>query len=163
MVAAVNADPNAPIIAYAGFNNVTPVQDDSAKFVYVAKDYRLTPKVYSSYITLTNVAAGTVVYHTAEDTSVTTVEATDWVNDYENLKNIQWAGNIDFDRNAEYFPQKGQKYNSYFFKVDWTQNTGGLSVAGQKSVTGESTFIVYCKQGLALDTALDAFATDMNV
>lgn len=163
MVAVINADPNSPVIAYAGFNNVTPAQDDSTKVVLVAKDYRYDFEVYCNAVTFTAVAVGTTVYHTAEDTSAVTAVATDWVNDYENLKNYQWVADLDFDRNAEYFPEKGAKYNSYFFKVDWTQDTGGHTVVGQKAVTGETTFIVYVKQGIALDTALDAFATDVNV
>lgn len=163
IVAVINADPNAPVVAYAGFNNVTPVQDDSAKIVLIAKDYRVDFNLYSSALSFTADAAGTTVYHTAEDTSAVTVAASDWVNDYENLKTVQWANGVDFDRNAEYFPQKGAKYNSYYFEIDWSQDTGGHTVPGQAAVNGKSKFIVYAKQGLAVDTALDAFATDMNV
>lgn len=166
MVAVINADPNAPVVAYAGFNNATPAQDDSDKIVLVAKNFREDVDLYPSIdggLAVTAVANGTTVYHTAEDTSDDTTDAVDWVNDYENLKNKQWVADLDFDRNAEYFPQKGAKYNSYFYKVDWEQDTGGHTVPGQKAVTGESTFIIYVKQGLALDTALDAMATDMNV
>lgn len=166
MVAVINADENSPVVAYAGFNNATPAQDDSDKIVLIAKNFREDFEIYPSTngtLALTEVAAGTTVYHTVEDTNDDTVAASDYVNDYENLKNKQWVADLDFDRNAEYFPQKGAKYNSYFYKVDFTQDTGGHTVPGQKAVTGEVTFIFYVKQGIALDTALDAFATDMNV
>lgn len=163
MAKVINADPNAPVVAYAGFDNASPDQDDSAKLVLVAKSKRTKFQLYSSVIAFTEVAAGTTVYHTAEDTSATTAVAVDFVNDYEILKSQQWVTDLDFDRNAEYFPQKGAKYNSYYFEVDWTQNTGGHSVPGQTAVTGRSMFKIYVKQGLALDTALDAMTTDMNV
>jgi hypothetical protein len=163
MVAVINADANAPVIAYAGFNNASPIQDDSAKIVLVAKDERVTFDLYSSKIAFTAVAAGATVYHTVEDTSVTTVASSNSVNDYENLKNKQWVTDVDFDRNAEYFPEKGAKYNSYYFEVNWTQDTGGDSVPGQVAVSGKSQFMFYVKQGLALDTAMDAMTTDMNV
>jgi hypothetical protein len=164
MAAVINADANAPVIAYAGHNNAaTPTQDDSAKLVLVAKDERVTFDLYSSKIAFTAVAAGTTVYHTAEDTSAVTVASSNSVNDYENLKNKQWVTDLDFDRNAEYFPEKGAKYNSYFFEVNWTQDTGGDSVPGQVAVSGKSQFMFYVKQGLALDTAMDAMTTDMNV
>ena len=138
MAAVINADSNAAVVAtYA--------------------DVTLT-------LTAKNFRESFVLYHpTITGTFATGTPAVDWVNDYENLKTKQWVTNLDFDRNAEYYPEKGAKYNGYYFKFDWTQDTGGHTVPGQKATTGESTAIVYCKQGLALDTALDAFATDMNV
>ena len=138
MAAVINADENSLVVAtYA--------------------DVTLT-------LTAKNFRESFVLYHpTVVGTFATGTPAVDWTNDYENLKNYQWVIDMDFDRNAEYYPVKGAKYNSYYFKMDWEQDTGGHTVAGQKAVTGESTFIIYCKQGLALDTALDAWTTDMNV
>lgn len=166
MADAINADDNSEVIAYVGFNNVTPVQDDSDKLVLEAKNTRVFFKLYpgtDSPLTWTDVAAGQTVYHTAEDTNSTTAVAVDSINAYENLKNIQWVTDLHFDRNAEYYPEVGATYNSYYWEIDWTQDTGGHSVPGQAAVSGKSQFVVYAKVGTALDTALDAFATDVNV
>jgi hypothetical protein len=117
-------------------------------------------------LTLTgkNFGESFVLYHpTVEGVFAIGTAAANWTNDYENLKNYQWVVDLDFDRNAEYYPEKGAKYNSYYFRTNWTQDTGGHTIPGLKEQTGESIFIVYVKQGIDLDTAMDAFATDMNV
>ena len=142
IAAVINADENSPVTAVAAAGVVTLTQ----------KNFR----EYTAAYVGDNADGWTSAW-------AVTTPATDWINDYENLKNYQWVTDLDFDRNAEYFPEKGAKYNSYYFKFDWTQDTGGHTVPGQKATTGESTAIVYVKQGIALDTALDALATDMNV
>jgi len=167
IVAAINADPDAPVTAVAGFDDSggTTTQNDEDKVILLNKNKREYTNMYvggADPFTITALNVGTDVAYVA-NTAYTTVNASDYVNDYETLKNVQWVTDLHFDRNAEYYPEQGAKYNSYYFEVDWEQDTGGDSVPGQKAVTGNSKFIVYVKQGTALDTAMDAFATDMNV
>ena len=138
MMDVINADSNASVVAT--YDDVT--------LTLTAKEFATSFELFHPNV---------------EGVYATGTPAVNWVNDYENLKNYQWAVNVDFDLNAEYYPEKGTKYNSYYFKFDWTQDTGGHTVPGLKAVTGESTAIIYVKQGIALDTALDAFTTDMNV
>lgn len=141
IAAVINADTNAPITAAAALGVVTVTQKDFREFstVYVGAN-----NAWSSVFAVTT-------------------PATDWVNNYDTLKNVQWVTDMDFDRNAEYYPERGAKYNSYYYEITWDQDTGGHTVPGQVATEGKSTFIVYVKQGLDLDTALDALATDMNV
>jgi len=138
MAAVINADDNAAVVAT--YDDVT--------LTLTAKNFRESFNLYTSAI------AGTFA---------TGTPAVDWVNDYENLKTKQWVADLDFDRNAEYFPQKGAKYNSYLYEIISEQDTGGHTVPSQVAVQAKTQFMVFVKQGLTLDTALDAMATDMNV
>ncbi len=123
LVAVINADKNALVTAYAGFNNASPAQDDTAKIVLIAKTKGHTVNLYrgeysvpdqTTYTaTATKNAVATTVYHTAEDTSAVTVAAALPINTYEYLKNIEWHKNMDFDRNVEWYPQKDTKYVGY--------------------------------------------------
>ena len=138
MAEVINADTNAPVVAT--YSNVT-----------------LT-------LTAKNFGETFVLYHpTIVGVYATGTPAVNWTNDYENLKSVQWVTDLDFDRNAEYYPEKGTKYNSYYYEIKWEQDTGGHTVPGQVATEGKSVFMFYVKQGLAFDTAMDAMATDMNV
>ena len=138
MAAVINADLNSFVVATTSDVTLT----------LTAKNYGETFELFHPDITGV-LATGT--------------PAVNWTNDYENLKNYQWVADIDFDRNEEYFPRKGTKYNSYYFEFTSTSDLGGHTVPGETSKTAKSVVIIYCKQGLTLDTALDAFTTDMNV
>jgi hypothetical protein len=85
------------------------------------------------------------------------------VNTYDTLKNRNWATNLDFDRNVEYFPEYGATYVSYYFEVDRAGFVGGQTVPSEKNVTSRTGYRLYVKTGSALITALDLLVTDMNV
>jgi hypothetical protein len=169
MVAAINADKNATVTAFAGFNNASPVQDDSAKIVLVAKSPGIKVDLYMSTsvagITLAKVANGTTVYHTAEDTSVTTAVATLPINTYDYLKNIEWHKNLDFDRNMNWMPLPGKTYNSYYFEVNGTAKVGHADGSLPSEVPGaiRTGYKVWAVVGSTLATKLDLLVTDMNV
>ena len=86
------------------------------------------------------------------------------INTYEVLKDIQWSNSVDFDRNAEYYPEKGAKYTSYTFKIQGTEiASGGHTLPSKVPGTFETEYVFYVKEGLDFNTAMDAFAFDMNV
>lgn len=169
LVAAINADKSSPVTAYAGFNNVTPVQDDSAKIVLVAKKVGISVDLYVgsgvSGISIAKVAAGTTVYHTAEDTSVTTAKASLPINTYDYLKNIEWAKNLDFDRNLNWMPLPGTSYNSYYFEIEGTAFVGHGDGSLHSEVPGKQRVghKLWVKTGTTLATALDLLVGDVNV
>jgi hypothetical protein len=162
IAATINADPKAPVTAYAGFNNASPAQDDSAKVVIVAKYVGQKVNLYSNKITMTKVANATVVYHTVEDTSVTTAVATSPVGTYDALKNIDWAANMDFDRNVNWYPAQGAQYNTYYFEVNDTGFTSGQDVSGGVNLAVKTAFKMYVKTGTTLATAMDLLVGDLN-
>lgn len=164
IVATINADKASLVIAYAGFNNVTPVQDDSAKLVLVAKLPGVKVNFYSSKLAMTKVAAGVTVYHTVEDTLVVTAGASLPVANYAALKSIDWARNVDFDRNVEIAPEIGANYNAYYFEIDSTGPAMGTqTIASGKVLDARTAFRLYVAQGLTLATKLDLLVTDLNV
>ena len=176
LVAQINGDPDSLCIAYAGFNNVTPAQDDSAKIVLVGRNVGVSVNLYvgeysvwdqTAYsVTLAKSAAAATVYHTAEDTSVTTAIATLPVNTYAALKNVNWAKNFHIDRDVNWMPLPGATYNSYYFEVvtqvAQTQPGNDPNVGEVKGVQ-EFPVRVYAKVGTTLATALDLVTTDLNV
>jgi hypothetical protein len=163
------------VTAYAGFNNASPAQDNTASIVLVAKTKGQTvdlfrgeyavPDQTTYVVTATKAAAAVTVYHTAEDTSAVTVKATLPINTYEYLKNLEWAKNMDFDRNSEWYPQKDASYAGYYFEVVSSSvvNFGGADVASAAPNDATTGFKLWVKSGLTLGTALDAFLADMNV
>lgn len=169
LVATINADVNSPVTAYAGFNNVTPAQDDSAKIVLVAKEVGIKVDLYlgsgATGISLAKSAAGATVYHTAEDTSATTAAASLPINTYDYLKNIEWAKNLDFDRNMNWMPLPGKQYNSYYFEIEGTAFVGHSDGSLHSEVPGKqrSGYKVWAVTGSTLATKLDLLVGDVNV
>lgn len=163
IAATINADENSPVTAYAGFNNVTPAQDDTDVLVLVAKQKGQKINFYAAGQTFTKAAAGVTVYHTAEDTSVVTVAPALPVSTYDSIKNSDWAKNVDFDRNVEFAPEYGAEYTAYYFEVDSTGVNGSQTIAGGKALESRTGFRLYVKEGLTLETALNLLVTDMNV
>jgi hypothetical protein len=169
LVENINADKNAQVTAYAGFNNASPAQNDSAKIVLVAKTVGQKVDLYLGAsvtgVTLTKAAAGVTVYHTAEDTSAVTVAASLPINTYDYLKNIQWAKNLDFDRNVNWMPLPGVSYNSYYFEVNGTvpPSSGSVPHPSQKQNAVKTGYKIWVKTGTTLATKLDLLVTDMNV
>jgi hypothetical protein len=162
IAATINADSRSLVTAYAGFNNVTPGQDDSAKVVLVAKVPGMSIELFSNKITLTKVAAGTTVYHTAEDTSAVTANPTLPVNTYDSLKNVNWAKNFDFDRNVEWMPAQGGSYNSYYFVINDTGMVGAQNVSAGKNLDVQTAYRLYVQTGTTLATAMDLLVGDLN-
>jgi hypothetical protein len=129
LVAQINADAFAPVTAYAGFSNASPVQDDTNKIVLVGKTAYIGCSVnlyvgtyadsqQTTYtVSLTKSAAGATVYDTAEDGVHTIQLAALPVNTYAALKNINWAKNFTIDQNINWMPLPGQQYTSYYFEV----------------------------------------------
>lgn len=175
LVLVINADKNSMVTAYAGFNNASPVQDNTASIVLIAKTKGQTANLYrGAYgspdqvtytVTATKAAAGVTIYHTAEDTSAVTAEATLPLNTYEYLKNISWPKNLDFDRNPEWLPAKDTNYVGYYFEIVSSSvvDMGDNDVPSSAPASATTGFKLWVKSGLTLDTALDALKTDMNV
>lgn len=176
IVAQINGDIYSPVIAYAGHNNAaTPTQDDSAKIVLVAKDAGVEIGLYvgeysvqdqTAYtIALAQVAVGTTVYHTVEDTNVVTANPANAINTYDYLKSIDWAKNLDFDRNVHWYPEKGASYNSYYFEVNGAvQSTVGSSpIPSQVNNAVRYGVKLWVKTGTTLATNMDLLTGDVNV
>lgn len=181
LVARINADPYAPVIAYAGHNNASaPVQDDSDKIVLVAKNAGQSINLYvgeysvwdqTSYaVTLTKVpnsygSPTGAVYHTIEDTFVTLADAALPVGTYDALKNINWAKNFDIDRDINWMPLPGASYNSYYFEVasqGLAQQLGNNPSPGEIANAQVYAVRLYVKSGLTLDTNLTLLEADVN-
>jgi hypothetical protein len=169
LVATINGDKASQVTAYAGFNNASPAQNDSAKIVLVAKKVGQSVNLYYSagtgVGTLTKDAAGVTVYHTVEDTSAVTVAASLPINTYDYLKNIRWDVNFDVDRDLNWLPLPGVQYNSYYFEVNGTvhPSTGNDPIPGEKHNTAKYGVKLWVKSGLTLDTALTLLVGDVNV
>lgn len=175
LVAQINADPDALVTAYAGFNNATPAQDDSAKIVLVGKIAGVSVNLYvgeysvwdqTTYtVALAKSAVGATVYHTVEDTSVTTAAPALPVGTYDALKNINWAKNFSIDQNINWMPLPGASYNTYYFEVrsqTLAQQLGGdpsPNLLQNNQVYGVR---LYVKSGLTLDSALTLLEADLN-
>lgn len=175
LVARINADPKSQVIAYKGFNNASPAQDDSTKIVLVAKTAGVSVALYvgeysvvgqTTYsVSLTKSANAATVYHTAEDTSVTTSDAALPVGTYDALKNINWAKNFDIDQNINWMPLPGGEYETYYFEVNGTvpATLGNDPIPNELHNGTRFAVRLYVKNALALETALDFLVTDLNV
>lgn len=171
LVAQINGDPASPVIAYAGFNNVTPVQDDSAKIAFLAKETGINFQLFvgelvsaSKVTSLARVANGTTVYHTAEDTNIVTAAGALGINTYDHLKNVDWAKNLDFDRNVEKFPAYGASYKSYYFEfTSKTKDIGGVVVPSLDKQTSRQAVRLWVNTAATtLITAMDLLVGDVN-
>lgn len=173
LVATINGDKYAPVVAWAGRNNTSPSQDDSAKIVLIAKvaGRPITDLIgdFQSLVnncTFTRVADGTTVYYsTVDGTNVVTGQGTLAINTYDYLKNINWAKNFSIDQNLSWMPLPGVTYNSYYFEVNGTvlDNSGNGPIPNEVHGAVKTAYSIFVKQGLTLDTALNEFLIDMNV
>jgi hypothetical protein len=86
------------------------------------------------------------------------------VNRYVNLKNLQWDVNVDFDRNAEYFPLRGARYVSFYFKLQREEvPVGGFDLPSEEPQISETEFVLYINESLEdLITQFDMWTADMN-
>lgn len=143
IAAAINADKSAPVTV-----------------VYTAG---------SDTLTLTAKVKGVQVNLFSKDyvlpTKGTTTAAALPLNTYDYLKNINWAKNVDVDRNLNWIPLPGASYNSYYFEVlaNSVADMGDVDVASQVQNQSNTGFKIWVKTGLTLDTALGLLLTDMNV
>jgi hypothetical protein len=141
IAAAINADSNAPVTA--AYNSGTDVLTLTGK--RVGETFRL----YSTDYVLPAV-------------SVTT-PASLGVNTYAVLKNINWAKNLDFDRNEAWFPRQGAQYNSYYFRLKKKTADGGdtqYPTIEKKDVVTD--YRLYVRTGTTLATAMDLLVGDLN-
>lgn len=142
---AINADKNSPVTASVNTATVT----------LTAKTTGFTFRLYTKPTSQGGLITGTWTV---------TTPATKGINTYDNLKNINWAKNLDFDRNVEYFPEYGATYKSYKFVVRSTGpvSAGGTEVVGQAAPVSETEFQLWIKTGLTLITTMDLVVADAN-
>jgi len=144
--AAINADPHALVIASHSAGVLTLGAKSITYFILA----------YASESNVTLLPAGV--------TNAVTVQGTLGTGTYDTLKNIEFAKNVDFDRNAEYYPARGGEYNQYYWEVNWiTVDLGGHDVPSLLPASGRTAFQIWAVDGGAVDTALDAIATAVNV
>lgn len=141
IAAAINADKNAPVTA-----------------AYTAG---------SDTLTITAREAGQTIDLYSEDyvlpTKGTTTTASLGVNNYDNLKNINWSKNFELDRTSQYFPVLGAEYTSYYFKTSKSSADGGdIGFPTSALRTTTQDFRIWVKEGLTLETALNLLTADAN-
>lgn len=86
------------------------------------------------------------------------------INDYDALKTLKFADGlqVDFDRNAEYFPQFGQTYKGYeFITHEPTLNASEL-IPGMDKPSVTNGFKIWIANGLTLQTTMDLVVTNAN-
>lgn len=165
VVATINADKHAHVTAavVAGVGN-EGVIEITAKEVGQSVEFYVSQENEAGGLTLAT-APVVLTYDTGVKWTVQTV-ASNSVNDYEYLKNIDWARDLDFDRNVEFQPEYGASYTAYYFEANWSpKDIGGHTVPSiaPEQQAGRTAFKVWVKDGLALKTAMDLLVTDMNV
>lgn len=126
----------------------------------------VTASVNSATVTLTAKTAGIQFWLYSTDISGTftvTTPAALGVGTYDHLKNINWAKNVDFDRNAEWFPRKGATYNIYYFRVKKLNADGGnLQFPSSERLSNVQDFRIYARVGTTFNTAMDLLDDDCN-
>jgi hypothetical protein len=147
IVAAINADKNAPVTAANGGTAVVTLTAKRTGFSFV-----LYPKPGNQGGLVTGTFAVTQV-------------PTKGINQYDNLKNINWAKNLDFDRNVEYFPQYGATYKSYKFIIRSTPPAvaGSVNQANAVAPQSETEIQLWIQTGSSLITTMDLVVADANV
>lgn len=131
-------------------------------------DSKVTVAVSTDTLTFTAKETGVRVRFFFEDAGVgaasdNTAPALS-VGHYADLKNINWSKNFDVDRNAEYFPRKGNTYNIYYFEVNSTgflASSGG-SVPSEVKASARTGFRIYAAVGTQLDTDLNLLKGDID-
>ena len=135
---AIGADGDAPVTSTL----------DTATLTLTAKENYVSFAVYSDDIT---------------GTFTVTTPAAAGVGTYEELKNIEWAKNLDFDRNVQYMPEKGTTYNHYYWEVKKTPVAWGTQeVPGGVAADAVTRYDLWVKDGLTLETKLDLLVGDVK-
>jgi hypothetical protein len=141
IAAAINADVNAPVVA--GYTSGTDT------LLITAKEAGQTINLYSEDYVLP--AKGT------------TTAASVGVNNYSNLKNIDWSKNFELDRTSAYYPLAGAEYTSYYFKTSKESPDGGdIGFPTSSKRTTTQDFRLFVREGLTLETALNLLVGDAN-
>ena len=147
ITSAMDTDTDGAGADTAAPNEVVVTSEAGIKFdIYIKAD--------TSVEETTPAFAGTVAVETAAALPI---------GKYDHLKNIDWARELDFDRNEDWFPEKGASYSTYYFIANFTGNVAGTQIAGATNLSGEVAFKLYVKEGLTLATALDLLVGDVNV
>lgn len=144
MVAAINADKYAPVIAANG---------GTAVITLTAKNFNESFKLYTKPASQGGLITGTFAV---------TTPVTRGINTYDELKSINWATGLDFDRNVEYFPEYLATYKSYKFIIQSTGFMKDANVANAQAPISETECQLWVKTGLALITTLDLIIADAN-
>lgn len=144
IVNAINANKNSPVTASSG---------GTAVVTMVAKEENISFKLYTKPASQGGLITGAFAV---------TVAPTKGINTYDALKSINWAKNMDFDRNVEYFPEFGATYKSYKFILKSLGFTASPDIAGALPATAETEFQLWVKTGLSLITTLDLIVADAN-
>jgi hypothetical protein len=144
IAATITADSNALVTATSASNVVTVTAKDASQVV-------------ACYGSPDDTGGITAVW-------AQTVAATLPIGNYDNLKNVEWAKNLDYDRNDWEMPWQGASYQCYYFEANWTGKIGDSDVAGAANETGTSRFRIYVNTvASTLKTAMDALTTNVNV
>ena len=144
---AINADKNAPV--------TSSVNGGTGVVTLTAKDENISFVLYTKPAAQGGLITGTFAV---------TTPATKGINTYDQLKSINWAKNLDFDQNVEYFPEYGATYKSYKFIFKNTGFVASPDIAGAVAPAdgSEVEVCIWVKTGLALITTLDLIVTDAN-
>lgn len=153
------------IPAIGGLDSTTDIAEAIEKAIKADKNAMVTVSRAGAVLTITaNDSAVKVGFFSDIATTVAvTTEPALSLNQYADLKNINWSKNIEEDRNSEYFPKRAVAYNSYSFVVTseaFIASSGG-AIPDQVNASSESTFTIWVVPGTTLDTALTDLAADI--
>ena len=88
------------------------------------------------------------------------------VNTYDDLKNLEWARNIDIDRNLNWAPLPGVSYTSYYFEVVRVPpyKLGNNPLPNERHAATITGYTLYVSAAAAtLLAALDFLVGDVNI
>lgn len=145
---AINADKNAPVTATVSTATVT-----------------LTGKEVGTTFTLYNTPSNRYVPGLVSGTQTVTQAASLDINTYNSLKTLKFSdnGQVDFDRNAEFFPVVGTTYKGYTFTVQSTGFTSSQLIPSQlPHPTAQTQFQLWIANGLTLQTVMDLVVANAN-
>lgn len=168
IAAVINADKNAPVVAYAGIDDSggTTTVDSLGTVMLVPKDPAVEVRLYAEAFTLTAAAVGTEVAY-ATNTSFTTIAPTLGAGNYLTLKTQKYAdpSGLNIDTEVKWNFQPGVQYHRYRF---WSNKANQITTGGlvePSTVTGQSQveFEIFVRDGISLEAAMDVLAADVNV
>jgi len=96
---------------------------------------------------------------------VNTTEADNGKHTYYHLKNIDWAVDLDFDRNEQWQPRKNESYTMYKFYVDSDGfRANGNDVPNAPVPTARTSFKLWvADSATTFKAAIDLLVDDINV
>lgn len=88
------------------------------------------------------------------------------VETYDALKNINWARNVDIDRDVNFYPLPGVNYTQYYFEVVRVPayQPGGNPIPSEKHNATVTAYAIWVADGATvLKAAMDLLVADVNV